>query len=105
MNLQSRKAVPLILASALIMQQIDATAIATALPSIARALHAPVLSLHSAISIYLLALGVFLPVSGWLADRFGAKQIFCFAIAMFTLASLLCGASTSLAELILARMI
>ncbi|HVT50001.1 MAG TPA: MFS transporter [Dongiaceae bacterium] len=96
---------PLILASAIIMQQIDATAIATALPSIARALHAPILSLHSAISIYLLALGVFLPVSGWLADRFGAKQIFCFAIAMFTAASLLCAASTSLTALILARLI
>jgi EmrB/QacA subfamily drug resistance transporter len=87
------------------MQQIDATAIATALPSIARALDAPILSLHAAISVYLLALGVFLPVSGWLADRFGAKQIFCFAIAMFTIASLLCGASTSLAELILARVV
>ena len=96
---------PLIVAFAIIMQQIDSTAIATALPSIASALDAPVLALHSAITVYLLALGVFLPVSGWLADRFGAKQVFCFAITVFTLASLLCAASTSLSMLIVARLV
>jgi EmrB/QacA subfamily drug resistance transporter len=101
----SRKFVPLIVASAVIMQQIDATALATALPSMADALHVSALSLHSTITVYLLALGVFLPVSGWFADRFGARRIFCLAIAIFTLASLLCAASTNLSTLVLARLI
>jgi EmrB/QacA subfamily drug resistance transporter len=101
--LDYRKTVPLIVASALIMQQIDSTAIATALPTIAKSLGEPPLSLHSAITIYVMSLGVFLPLSGWLADQFGARRVFCAAIALFTLASLLCGAATSLTMLIAAR--
>ncbi|WP_162894934.1 DHA2 family efflux MFS transporter permease subunit [Rhizobium terrae] len=101
--METRKTVPLIVASALIMQQIDSTAIATALPSIADALGEPPVVLHSAITIYLLAAGVFLPISGWLADRFGARLLFCSAIGIFTFASLLCAASTTLPMLIAAR--
>ncbi|MCJ9754228.1 MFS transporter, partial [Neorhizobium sp. BETTINA12A] len=66
-KLDTRKTVPLIVASALIMQQIDSTAIATALPTIADALGEPPLALHSTITVYVLSLGVFLPLSGWLA--------------------------------------
>lgn len=101
--METRKTVPLIVASALIMQQIDSTAIATALPSIADALGEPAVALHSAITVYLLSIGVFLPISGWLADRFGARLVFCSAIGLFTFASLLCAASNSLPMLIAAR--
>ncbi len=101
--METRKTVPLIVASALIMQQIDSTAIATALPSIADALGEPAVALHSTITVYLLSIGVFLPISGWLADRFGARLVFCSAIGIFTFASLLCAASNSLTMLIAAR--
>jgi len=102
---EKRKSVPLIVASAIIMQQIDSTALATALPSMAESFGVPALSLHSAITIYLLSLGVFLPISGWVADRFGARIVFSVAIGIFTVASLLCAASTSLTGLILARIL
>lgn len=103
--MEARKFVPLIVASAVIMQQIDSTALTTALPSMADALQVSTLSLHSAITVYLLALGIFLPISGWLADRFGARQLFGAAIAIFTLASLLCAATSNLPTLVIARLI
>lgn len=96
---------PLIVACAIIMQQVDSTAITTALPSMAKALNVSALSLHSTITVYLLALGIFLPISGWLADRFGARQLFIAAIGIFTLASLLCAATSSLTTLVIARLI
>jgi EmrB/QacA subfamily drug resistance transporter len=86
------------------MQQIDSTAITTALPSMADALQVSPLSLHSAITVYLLALGIFLPISGWLADRFGAKRLFSTAIGIFTVASLLCAATSDLTTLVAARL-
>lgn len=85
------------------MQQIDATAVATALPSIAADLDRSVVNLHSIISIYLLAAGVFLPLSGWLADRFGGRLVFCAAIGLFTSASALCALSPNANVLIFAR--
>lgn len=85
------------------MQQTDSTAISTALPSIAHALGEQPVALHSTMTIYLLASGVFLPISGWLADRVGARRPFCIAVALFTVASLLCAASTTLTMLISAR--
>jgi len=102
-GLEARRTVPLIVASAIIMQQIDSTALATALPSIAESFGEPALRLHSAITIYLLSLGVFLPISSWVADRFGARLVFCAAIGIFALASLACAASTNLATMVLAR--
>lgn len=102
--MQSRKLAPMIVASAVIMQQIDSTALTTALPSIADALQVSTLSLHTTITVYLLALGVFLPISGWLADRFGARQLFISAIGIFTLASLCCAATHSQPTLILGRL-
>ncbi|HEY4254261.1 MAG TPA: DHA2 family efflux MFS transporter permease subunit [Roseomonas sp.] len=101
--MEARKTVPLIVASAIIMQQIDSTALATAIPAIAESFGEPALRLHSAITIYLLSLGVFLPMSSWVADRFGARRVFCAAIGIFTLASLLCAASTDLTTMVLAR--
>ncbi|MDE1993532.1 MAG: DHA2 family efflux MFS transporter permease subunit [Rhizobiaceae bacterium] len=87
------------------MQQIDSTAVTTALPSIADALQVSTLSLHSSITVYLLALGIFLPISGWLADRVGAQQLFACAIGIFTLASLLCAAASNLPTLVIARLV
>jgi EmrB/QacA subfamily drug resistance transporter len=95
--------IPLIIASALFMENMDGTIIATALPSIARDLGTDAVVLKLAFTTYLLSLTVFIPVSGWLADRFGARHVFRAAIAIFTLGSLACGSATTLGELVAAR--
>ena len=77
----------------------------TALPSIATSLAVPPLHLNLAITAYLLSLAVFLPLSGWLADRLGARRVFCMAIALFSLASTLCGLASSLPELVVFRIL
>ncbi len=92
-----------IVASALFMQNLDSSAVTTALPSMARDLGEDPVRLGTAITSYLVALTVFIPVSGYVADRFGAKRIFMAAIAIFTIASVLCGRATGLWELIGAR--
>lgn len=88
--------VPLIIACALFMENLDATVIATALPAIALDLHQDPLSLKLALTSYLLTLAVFIPISGWMADRFGARTVFRWAIVVFTFGSALCGLATSL---------
>jgi EmrB/QacA subfamily drug resistance transporter len=103
--LQRRVIVPLIVACALFMQNLDATAIATALPAIAEALHETPLRLHLAITVFMLSLAAFLPVSGWVADKFGARHIFRLAMVIFITASILCGFSTSFAEMLVWRMV
>jgi EmrB/QacA subfamily drug resistance transporter len=97
--------VPLIIGCALFMQTLDATVISNALPTMARSLHEDPLTLNLAITSYLLASAVFLPISGWAADRFGAKHVFRVAIVLFALSSLGCGLSHSLPQLVAARMI
>jgi EmrB/QacA subfamily drug resistance transporter len=97
--------VPLIVACALFMQNLDSTVIATALPAIAASLHEDPLRLNLAITSYLLSLAVFIPLSGWMADRFGARPVFCWAIAVFTLGSAGCGLADNLPELIAARIV
>ncbi|AOY98496.1 MFS transporter [Cupriavidus sp. USMAHM13] len=94
-----------VVASALFMQNIDATVVATALPSMARDLGVNPVHLSSAITSYLIALTVFIPISGWIADRFGAKRVFMAAIATFTLASVLCALASGLPALIAARVL
>ncbi|HEX4183803.1 MAG TPA: DHA2 family efflux MFS transporter permease subunit, partial [Caulobacteraceae bacterium] len=96
---------PLIIGSALFMQTLDATVISNALPTMARSLHEDPLTLNLAITSYLLASAVFLPISGWAADRFGAKLVFRIAIVLFAFSSFLCGVSQNLGELIGARML
>jgi EmrB/QacA subfamily drug resistance transporter len=95
--------IPLVVASALFMENTDSTVIATSLPAIAADLHQDPVILKLAFTTYLLALTVFIPVSGWCADRFGARNVFRAAIAVFTLGSIACGLSTSLEGLIAAR--
>jgi EmrB/QacA subfamily drug resistance transporter len=94
-----------VVASALFMQNMDGTIVATAIPSMARDLGVDPVHLSSAITAYLVALTVFIPASGWVADRFGARRVFMWAIATFTVASIACAASTSLATLIAARIV
>jgi EmrB/QacA subfamily drug resistance transporter len=94
---------PLIVASALFMENMDATVIATSLPAMAVDLGTDPIVLKLAFTTYLLSLTVFIPISGWCADRFGAKHIFRAAIAVFVLGSIACGYSQSLGWLIAAR--
>jgi EmrB/QacA subfamily drug resistance transporter len=93
----------LIIATALFMENMDGTVIATSLPAIALDLHQDPIVLKLALTSYMLTLAVFIPASGWVADRFGARTVFCSAIVIFTLGSILCGASSSLSTLIGAR--
>ena len=97
--------IALIVACALFMQNLDSTVVATALPSMARAFDANPLHMNVALTSYLVSLAIFIPVSGWLADRFGSRTVFCAAIAVFTLASVLCGRAESLSSLVAARLL
>ncbi|GGF51699.1 MFS transporter [Azorhizobium oxalatiphilum] len=97
--------IPLIVACALFMEQVDSTVITTSLPAIAAALNDDPVALKLALTSYLLSLAVFIPASGWAADRFGARTVFRSAIVIFTLGSILCGLSTSLADFVLYRII
>jgi len=87
------------------MENMDATVIATALPTIAHGFGESPLRLNLAITCYLLSLGIFLPLSGWLADRFGARIVFTSAIVVFTLGSIGCSTVESLPQLVLARIV
>ena len=99
------RTVALIIACALFMEQMDATVLATALPTMARDFGVPATSLSTALTSYLLALAIFIPASGRLADRFGSKTVFRLAIALFLAGSVLCGQATSLPLLIAARFV
>ena len=103
--MERRVVVPLIVAFALLMQNLDSTAIVTSLPLIAASLHEPTLRLHMVVTGYMLAFATALPISGWVADRFGARQIFRIAMAIFTIGSIMCGWANSFEELILYRVI
>ena len=95
----------LLVAGAFFMENLDGTIIATAAPRMARTFAIPSVELNVVITAYLLALGVFIPVSGWLADRFGARVVFSAAVTVFTLASGLCALSAGLGELTAARVL
>jgi len=97
--------VALIVAVALFMENMDATIIATSLPAIAADIGTPPLALKLAITSYLLSLAVFIPVSGWTADRFGARTVFRAAIAVFVLGSIGCALASSLHDFVIARAI
>lgn len=87
------------------MENLDATVIATALPHMASDFSQSAVSLNIGISAYLMAVAVFIPLSGWLAERFGPRQVFAGAIALFTAASLLCGLAASLEAFVAARVL
>ncbi len=87
------------------MQMLDSTVVATALPAMARALDSTPVRLNVAITSYLLAVAVFVPISGWAADRFGARRVFIAAIGLFTLSSIACAISQDLSQLVVSRVI
>ena len=87
------------------MEMLDSTVISTALPAIARSMHEDPIRLNLAITSYLLSLAVFIPISGWMADRFGSRTVFRAAIAVFTVGSIFCGLSESLPQLVAARVL
>src|ERR1700735_2793037 len=99
------KVIAMIVGSAIVMQQLDSTAITTALPQMAISLHTDPVRLSVAVTAYLLSLAVVVPVSGWAADRYGGRTVFRAAIALFTLGSILCGLSGNTAELTAARVL
>jgi EmrB/QacA subfamily drug resistance transporter len=97
--------VPLIVAVALFMENMDSTVIATSLPAIAADIGANPLALKLAITSYLLSLAIFIPASGWTADRFGARTVFRAAIAVFVIGSIGCAMSQSLTGFVIARIV
>lgn len=106
-NLSSRfnksVTVSLIVAIAFFMQFLDTTAVNTAIPAMARSFGVDVIHLSTGVTSYLIALAIFIPVSGWIADRFGTRNVFCTAVAFFILASTLCGTSATLTQFVVYR--
>ena len=96
---------PWLVASALFMEQLDATMVNVAIPSIAASLQVTPLSLKAVVSSYILALAVCIPVSGWIADRFGTRRVFFIAIVIFVTASVLCGLAVNTPMLVAARIL
>jgi EmrB/QacA subfamily drug resistance transporter len=101
----TRRLLPWLVAVALFMEQLDTTILNTAVPSIAAALHVPALNMKAALTSYMLSLAVFIPISGWIADRFGTRRVFFFAIALFCFGSLLCGLSVNMPMLVASRVV
>lgn len=102
---RSMAGLPWIAAMAFFMQALDATILNTALPAIAHSLNRSPLAMQSAIISYTLTVAMLIPVSGWLADRFGTRRVFIIAVSLFTLGSLACALSSSLMELVIFRVI
>jgi MFS family permease len=100
---RSMAGLPWIAAMAFFMQALDATILNTALPAIAHSLNRSPLAMQSAIISYTLTVAMLIPVSGWLADRFGTRRIFTLAVSLFTLGSLACALSNSLPQLVVFR--
>lgn len=105
MALGSSRTIPLIVAIGLFMEHLDSTIIATALPRMAVDLGLPPVRLNLAITTYLVAMAVFIPASGWIADRFGARRVFVGAMGLFVTGSLICGGAPSLEVLIGGRLL
>jgi len=103
--MNKERLIPLIVATALFMENMDSTVIATSLPAIAADIGTSPLTLKLAITSYLLSLAVFIPASGWTADRFGARLVFSLAVAVFMVGSIGCALSTSVTHFVIARII
>lgn len=101
----AQRILPFIVGCALLMQMLDSTVVITALPAMARDLDSDPISMNITITSYLIAVAMFVPVSGWAADRYGARRVFIAAIALFTLSSLTCALSNSLTQLVMSRVV
>lgn len=95
--------IPGVVAVAFLMEQLDSTIILTAIPDMAHSLSVTPLAMNLAVTAYILTLAMFIPVSGWFADRFGARRIFALSLLIFTVGSILCGLATSFPMLIATR--
>jgi EmrB/QacA subfamily drug resistance transporter len=104
-SMNKERLIPLIVATALFMENMDSTVIATSLPAIAADIGTSPLTLKLAITSYLLSLAVFIPASGWTADRFGARAVFSIAIAVFMVGSIGCALSSSVTDFVIARIV
>ena len=96
---------PWVVATALFMEQLDSTIVNTAVPAMAASLGVEPLSLKAVVASYIVSLAVGIPISGWIADRFGTRRVFSSAVALFTLASIACGLSVNVTMLIAARIL
>ena len=96
---------PWVVATALFMEQLDSTIVNTAIPSMAASLGVAPLSLKAVVTSYIISLAVGIPVSGWIADRYGTRRVFAVAVALFTFASVLCGLSVNVPMLVAARIL
>jgi EmrB/QacA subfamily drug resistance transporter len=103
--MNKQRLIPLIVATALFMENMDSTVIATSLPAIAADIGTSPLTLKLAITSYLLSLAVFIPASGWTADRFGARIVFALAVAVFMVGSIGCALSGSVTDFVFARIL
>src|SRR5246127_1290987 len=101
----SKRLLPWLVAVAFFMESLDTTILNTAVPAISAALQVTPLSMKAGLASYTLRLAVFIPISGWVADRFGTRRVFATAIGLFTLGSLLCGISTNIDALIACRIL
>ena len=105
LNASSRDLLPWLVAVAFFMESLDTTILNTAVPVIATALKVTALAMKAVLASYTLALAIFIPISGWMADRFGTRNVFATAIGIFILGSLLCGISTNIHELVFCRVL
>ena len=101
----SKRLLPWLVAVAFFMESLDTTILNTAVPAISAALHVAPLSMKSVLASYTLSLAVFIPISGWMADRFGTRRVFASAIGLFTLGSFLCGISSTIHLLVACRIL
>jgi len=105
LSASSTRLLPWLIAVAFFMESLDTTILNTAVPTIAAALHVAPLSMKSVLASYTLSLAVFIPISGWMADRFGTRRVFASAIGIFTLGSFLCGISSNIHLLVACRLL
>ena len=97
--------IPIVVACSFFMEQLDSTIITTAIPAMAKSLGTEPVRLSLAITSYILSLAVFIPISGWIADRYGSRRVFCSAIIVFTIGSALSGFASSLSMLVATRVL
>ncbi|MEO6823533.1 MAG: MFS transporter, partial [Nitrosospira sp.] len=100
-----KRYLPWVVATALFMEQLDSTIVNTAIPAMAASLQATPLSLKAVVASYILSLAVCIPVSGWMADRYGTRRVFSTAVVIFTLSSILCGLAVNVPMLVAARIL
>src|ERR1700704_2120002 len=101
----TKRLLPWLVAGAFFMQSLDTTILNTAVPTIAQAMNVTPLNMKSVLASYTLSLAVFIPISGWMADRFGTRRVFASAIGLFTVGSILCGVSANINMLVACRVL